>query len=667
MAKAKNSERLPLFTKENFANAFTKENIARGIFIALAAFSILAVFAIVIFVLLESIPAFNEIGFFEFVFGSEWSPSNGIYGILPMIVTSIVLTLISVVLGSILGIFTAVFIVYYCPKKLKNIFNQVINLLAGIPSLIFGYFGLSFLNGLFADMFDVVSSLGLLLSSVVLSLMIVPTITSLAKNSLENVPLHYYEGSLALGNTRNQTVWKVCVPAAKNGIISAVILGTGRAIGEAMAVRFLLGNQVNYPTAFFLPIRSLTSNIVLEFSYANGLHKQALIATGFILLIFILLINLALWMIKQNDAMAGNRFFTRKFREGQDVNKMFNYRRTGSIQDVLWILSIIFALIVAISLVAIIIFVVVNAFIPGDSGEIALSWHFLFGRSTNGDPTLAPALLNTAIIILISLVIALPLGIGAAIYLSEYAKRGSKLVKVIRMFIDTLAGVPSIIFGLFGAIFFGTYLNMGYSLICGALTIVLVILPTIIRSTEQSLSEVPDSMREASLALGASKVRTVFVVVLPQALRGIITAIILSIGRIVGESAALLFTAGSAMLMPNGLLSPGATLTVLMYNFMSEGRLREKAYATALILLILVVVINVLVTVVQWAFERDKEKPLGIVTLWRKITHKQPVAVAETDGGDFSEIAVSDVSVTIPTDEDIKPVKLEEEEHNEEN
>lgn len=667
MAKAKNSERLPLFTKENFANAFTKENIARGIFIALAAFSILAVFAIVIFVLLESIPAFNEIGFFEFVFGSEWSPSNGIYGILPMIVTSIVLTLISVVLGSILGIFTAVFIVYYCPKKLKNIFNQVINLLAGIPSLIFGYFGLSFFNGLFADMFDVVSSLGLLLSSVVLSLMIVPTITSLAKNSLENVPLHYYEGSLALGNTRNQTVWKVCVPAAKNGIISAVILGTGRAIGEAMAVRFLLGNQVNYPTAFFLPIRSLTSNIVLEFSYANGLHKQALIATGFILLIFILLINLALWMIKQNDAMAGNRFFTRKFREGQDVNKMFNYRRTGSIQDVLWILSIIFALIVAISLVAIIIFVVVNAFIPGDSGEIALSWHFLFGRSTNGDPTLAPALLNTAIIILISLVIALPLGIGAAIYLSEYAKRGSKLVKVIRMFIDTLAGVPSIIFGLFGAIFFGTYLNMGYSLICGALTIVLVILPTIIRSTEQSLSEVPDSMREASLALGASKVRTVFVVVLPQALRGIITAIILSIGRIVGESAALLFTAGSAMLMPNGLLSPGATLTVLMYNFMSEGRLREKAYATALILLILVVVINVLVTVVQWAFERDKEKPLGIVTLWRKITHKQPVAVAETDGGDFSEIAVSDVSVTIPTDEDIKPVKLEEEEHNEEN
>ena len=668
MAKAKNFERLPLFTKENFEKAFTKENIARGIFIALAAFSILAVFAIVVFVLIESIPAFREIGFFKFIFGSVWLPGSDIYGILPMIVTSIVLTALSVLVGSVLGIFTAVFIVYYCPKKLKNIFNQVVNLLAGIPSLIFGYFGLSFLKPLLEDMFNVVSGAGLLISTLVLSVMIVPTITSIAKNSLENVPMHYYEGSLALGNSRNQTVWKVCVPAAKNGIISAVILGVGRAVGEAMAVRFLLGNKVNYPSAFFLPIRSMTSNIVVEFAYSNGLHKQALIATGFILLVFILLINLALWMIKQNDAMAGNRFFTRKFREGQDKEKTFNYRRTGSVQDVLWILSIIFALFVVVSLLTVIGFVVFKALVPEEGGTVALSAEFLFGKSTNGDPTLGPAMLNTLVIIAVSLLIALPLGIGAAIYLSEYAKRGSKFVKVIRLFIDTLAGVPSIIFGLFGAIFFGSFLDLGYSLICGSLTIVLVILPTIIRSTEQSLSEVPDSMREASLALGASKVRTIFVVVLPQALRGIITSVILSIGRIVGESAALLFTAGSAVVMPKGLMSPGATFTVIMYRFMSEGTDMDKAYATAFVLLVLVLAINMLVVVIQWAFERDKEKPLGIVTLWKKITHKQqPVAAVETDGGDFSEIAVADASISIPTDEEIQHISLEEEEHDEKN
>lgn len=679
MAKAKTEGRgkLPLFTKDRFAEAFNKENIARGIFIALAAFSIVAVFAIIIFVLIESVPAFRQIGFFNFLFGQDWYPDiedtatgeiSGRYGIFKMVVTSFCLTGLSVLIGGILGIFTAIFIVYYCPKKLKGVFNQLVNLLAGIPSIIFGYFGLAFLKVLLQDWFGLISSSGLFLSSIVLSVMIVPTIASLAKNSLENVPLHYYEGSLALGNTKNQTVFKVMLPAAKNGVISAIILGTGRAIGEAMAVQFLIGGGNNYPTSFFLPLQSLTTGIVSEWNYANNLWRNALIAIGFILLLFILIINIAMWCVKQNDAMAGNRFFTRKFREGQDVNKSLSYRRTGSIQDVLWILSWIIAIFVVFALLTVIVFVIINAFTPNAQGELELSWEFLFGQSRNTNPTLVPAMVNTLSIIAVSLLVAIPLGVGAAIYLSEYAKRGSKFVKVIRLFIDTLAGVPSIIFGLFGYIFFGLYLGLGYSLLNGALTCSLIILPTIIRSTEQALSEVPDSMREASYALGASKVRTIFVVVLPQAIRGIITATVLSIGRIVGESAALIYSAGTSVILGReGMFSPGATFTVYMYKFFSEGRFTEKAYATAFVLLILVVLINLLVMLIQWAFERDKEKPLGIVTLWRKVTKKQPVAVAETDGGDFSEIAVSDVSVTIPTDEDSKPVKLEEEEHNEEN
>lgn len=678
MAKANDSGKKSFFSKEGFANVFTKENIARAIFIALAAFSILAVFAIIFFVLYESIPAFKQIGFFNFIFGQNWLPNIsdqvtgeivGQYGIFKKIITSICLTGLSVLIGSILGIFTAVFIVYYCPKKLKSVFTQIINLLAGIPSIIFGYFGMSFLDGILVDLFGVLSGSGLLLSSIVLSIMIVPTITSLTKNSLENVPLHYYEGSLALGNTKNQTVFKVMLPAARNGIISAIILGTGRAIGEAMAIKFLLGQGDNYPSSFFLPINSLTSSIVTEWSYAGGLQRQALIATGFILLIFILIINLALFFIKTNDAMAGNKFFSRKFREGQDSAKTYDYKRTGSVQDVFWILSYVFALIVVVSLLAVIIFVIVNAFTPNEDGLIELSWEFLFGRSKLTDPTLAPAFTNTLWIILIALAVALPIGVGAAIYLNEYAKRGSKFVKVVRLFMDTLAGVPSIIFGLFGYILFVLFFKLDYSILGGGLTMALIILPTIIRSTEQSLSEVPDSMREASLALGASKVRTVFVVVLPQAIRGIITAIILSVGRIVGESAALIYTAGTSFVAGReGIFSPGGTFAVLMYVFMGEGKYNEKAYATGFILLILVLFINILVMVVQWAFERDKEKPLGIVTLWNKITRKhQPAAVAETDGGDFSEIAVSDISVTIPTNEDIKPVKLEEEEYNEEN
>ena len=415
-----------------------------------------------------------------------------------MIVSSLVLTVLSVILGGVLAIFTAVYMVYYCPIWMKKIYEQIINLLAGIPSLIFGYFGLVALKPVLDDLFNVGSSLGLLLSTLVLSIMILPTITSLVKNSLENVPMHYYEGALALGCTKNQAVWKVCLPAAKNGVIAALILGIGRAVGETMAVQLLLGNLVNYPTGLFLPIRTLTSNIVVEFGYSTGLHREALIATGFVLLIFILIINLCLWAVKKNDSIAGNKFFSRKFKQTNSTLAQLNYKKTGSAQDILWILSHIIAILVAVMLAFIIIFVFVRG-IPNISAD------FLFGESANAHPTLGPAFASTGMLILMALLVALPLGIGAAIFLTEYAKRGSKLVKLIRLFIDTLAGIPSIVFGLFGAIFFGTYCGMGYSLINGSLTLALIILPTIIRSTEQSLSEVPDSMREASYALGAGK------------------------------------------------------------------------------------------------------------------------------------------------------------------
>lgn len=599
-AKAKNKEFKPLI-KDSFATAFTKENIAKVIFIAFAAFSILAVFGIVFYILYASIPAFKEIGFFHFIFGSEWSASHGIFGILPMIVTSLVLTLLSVIIGCVLAIFTAVFIVYYCPKALKKIYVQIINLLAGIPSLIYGYFGMILLKPNLENAFGVGSGSGLLLSTIVLSIMILPTVTSLVRNSLESVPQHYYEGALALGCTKNQAVFRVLLPAARNGIIAAVILGIGRAVGETMAVQLLLGNSVNYPTGFFLPIRSLTSNIVLEFGYSQGLHRQALIATGFILLLFILIINLCLWAVKKNDAVAGNSFFTRKFREGQDVSKQFEYRKSGSIQDVLWITSYVVAAVVAVVLIAIVAFVFIK-------GVPHLTPDLLFGKSRNSNWTLGPAFATTGMLIIMALLFALPFGIGAAIYLNEYAKKGNKLVKVIRLFIDTLAGIPSIIFGLFGAIFFGEILGMNYSIMNGSLTLALIILPTVIRSTEQSLSEVPDSMREASYALGAGKLRTIFLVVLPQATQGIITSIILSIGRIVGESAALIYTAGMIGLMPTGYSSMGSSFAVMMYKFMSEGLEMEKAYATGAVLMIFVIILNVLVTLTERLFARDGKK-----------------------------------------------------------
>lgn len=586
-------------TKIKTAKFFSKENIAKAIFIALAAFSVLAVFTIIGYLLYASIPAFRSIGFFKFIFGSEWSAKNETFGIWRMIAGTFFLTVCAVLLGGTLAIFTAIWLVFYCPKKLKKVYTQIINLLAGIPSIVYGLFGYKFLMPLLVKIFRPDNAgFGLLACTLILSVMILPTITSITKNSLEAVPMHYYEGALALGCSKNQAVWKVLLPAAKSGIISAVILGIGRAIGETMAVQMIVGNGSGYPFGAFVPFTTLTSNIVQNWGYATPSEQSALIADGFVLLVFILILNLCLMAVKK--PREGNKFFSRRLKESDKNDSLKSYRRTGSAQDALWIVSWIIAILVAFVLAFIVIFVFVKGF-PH------LSLDFMFGESGNAHTTLAPAFVSTLMLITLALLLALPLGVGAAIFLNEYSKKDSIFVKVIRLFVDTLAGIPSIIFGLFGMVFFVRGLNMGYSIAAGGITLALIILPTIIRSTEQSLSEVPDSMREASYALGAGKLRTIFVVVLPQAITGIITSVILSIGRIVNESAALIFTVGSAStFIPQGYGDGAASFSVLVWKFMSNGLQVNEAYATASILLIFVIVLNLLVSLVEKVFNRKK-------------------------------------------------------------
>lgn len=217
----------------------------------------------------------------------------------------------------------------------------------------------------------------------------------------------------------------------------------------------------------------------------------------------------------------------------------------------------------------------------------------LFALEYNSEnASLMPALINTLIITIFTLVIAVPFGVFAAIYLVEYAKKGSRLVKVIRITTETLQGIPSIIFGLFGLLFFSTALHWGYSLLSGSMTLVIMILPLIIRTTEEALLGVPDAYREASFGLGAGKLRTVFKVVLPSAIPGILSGVVLATGRIVGETAALIYTAGAVAKVPGSLMGSGRTLAVHMYVLSSEGLYMDQAYATAVILLVFVLVLN---------------------------------------------------------------------------
>lgn len=206
--------------------------------------------------------------------------------------------------------------------------------------------------------------------------------------------------------------------------------------------------------------------------------------------------------------------------------------------------------------------------------------------------SMMPAIINTVLMVLLVLLFAVPVGVGAAIYLVEYAKKGNKLVKIVRVTTETLQGIPSIVYGLFGYLFFAVFFGWGYTFIGGALTLAIMILPLIMRTTEEALLSVPDSFREGSFGLGAGKLRTIFKIILPSAVPGIISGIILGIGRVVGETAALMFTAGTIAKVPGSLMDSGRTLAVHMYALLSEGLYMEQAYAAAVVLMVLVLVIN---------------------------------------------------------------------------
>ena len=259
------------------------------------------------------------------------------------------------------------------------------------------------------------------------------------------------------------------------------------------------------------------------------------------------------------------------------------------------LLVMLFVMISAILTFTVLIFLIVYILVHG----VPYLKPSLFSLHYNSEnASLMPALINTIIMTFLSLLIAVPFGIFSAIFLVEYAKRGNKFVNVIRLTTETLQGIPSIVYGLFGLLFFVTTCHWGFSILAGAFTLAIMILPLIMRSTEEALKAVPDSYREGRFGLGAGKLRTVFCIVLPSAVPGILAGVILAVGRIVGETAALIYTAGTVAKVPNSLLSSGRTLAVHMYNLASEGLYMDQAYATAVILLVLVVLINTLSGVV---------------------------------------------------------------------
>ena len=275
-----------------------KEKVMKVVFLMTACVSILAVALICLFLFVNGVPAIQKIGLFEFLGGTTWKASSDKFGILPMILGSVYVTAGALVIGVPIGILTAVFLARFCPKRLYKPLKAGVDLLAGIPSVVYGFFGLCVLVPLTQDLFGGSGS-SILTASVLLGIMILPTIIETSESALQAVPNKYYEGALALGATHERSVYRTLVPAAKSGITAGVILGVGRAIGETLAVIMVAGNQAMIPTSILKGVRTMTANIVIEMGYATDFHREALIATGVVLFIFILIINLLFSILKR--------------------------------------------------------------------------------------------------------------------------------------------------------------------------------------------------------------------------------------------------------------------------------------------------------------------------------------------------------------------------------
>lgn len=579
--------------------------------------AIAAVFFIIVFLLRDGYQIVLETGLWNFLAGMEWDPAGRVpaYGVFPLIVGTLQVMALAMVIAVPLSIGSAVFIAEIAGPRTKAAIKPAIELLAGIPSVVYGFFGLILLTDWIRVAFDQPSGSSWLAGSILLAIMAIPTITSVAEDAISSVPREFKEGSLALGATHWQTIRRVIVPGALSGISAAIILGMGRAIGETMAVLMVTGNAAVIPdpiTNIFSPVRTLTGTLGIEMGEVafGSTHYHALFGVAVVLLFITLAINSAARGIV--NRIHGTQDTARPTPSGRvkaALRGSVSYRTlTVATSRITHAASAPFGrllpprasqrcafLLISLSVAIVIAALGVILFEIVVNGAGAISWEFLTGspRDLGRAGGIFPALVGTLYLVGGALAVALPLGIATAVYLVEYTA-DTPLTRSIRAAVDLLNGTPSIVFGLFGFAFLVLFLGFGVSLIAGQITLGLMILPTIIRTTEEALRSIPGSLREGSYALGATKWQTTWRVVLPPALPGILTGAILSIGRAAGETAPIMFTAAafSSRYLPSSLTEPVMALPYHLFVLTTTvPGAATQSYGTGLVLLLLVLTI----------------------------------------------------------------------------
>jgi len=620
------AKRRKLFTFSN-----RKEKGIKSIFFIAAIFGVIAIFSILFFLLKEAYPLPTDL--WTFLSGTKWSPTEALqFGTYPLIIGTLLVTFGAMAVAIPLSIGGALFISEITSSRVRSIIKPAIELLAGIPSVVYGFFGLVILTTWIKDFFGVPTGETWLAGSIILGIMAIPTITTVAEDALKAVPREYKEGSLAMGATRWQTISKVVVPSALSGITAAIVLGIGRAVGETMAILMVCGNAAIIPTPLwniFSPIRTLTSTLGIETAEVpvGGAHYHALFGIAVLLLLITLIINLsAVYLLgvlqKRHGATGKKKKQLLSVALIRKIKKIFKSLALLILLLLLYIISgiIVTAILVTISVLfwfvrkkvsqkniqkiafstlgaSIVIIIILLGIILAYifvNGIRAFSWEFLTEapRNLGREGGISTALIGTLYLVAGAIAIALPIGIGASIYLTEYTKENI-LTKIIRTGADLLNGTPSIVFGLFGFAFFVLYLQFGFSLLAGQITLAFMIIPTILRTTEEALRSVPQGIREGSYALGATRWHTIRRVVLPPAAPGIITGAILGIGRAAGETAPIMFTAVAfSSFFPSSLLEPVNALPYHLFIIATNvpgSAARVAAGGTALVLLLLVI------------------------------------------------------------------------------
>lgn len=590
------------------------------------------------------------------------------FGAFAFIVATFLVTIGAILIALPLGIGSAIFIAELAPNFMKTTIKSAVELLAGIPSIIYGYFGLVVLAEwivYFDSKFTTVpltSGECWLAGSILLAIMSLPTIISVSEDAISSVPREYKEASLGMGATKWQTIKNIVVPSAISGITAATILGIGRAIGETMTVMLVAGSANVIPeplTNVFSPIMPITAAIGIEMGEASGLHRNALFALGVVLFIMVLLVNsVANFVLKTlkerfNPSKQKKKKFQLSPKMKIYLNRFFlglvlismlivfstwwgyivsailgivlivgyfiSNKLDAKVSQIFAFVGITFlALLVISALVILIGFIVIK----GAPVIIEKPVTFFTGYTTDLGRSggIRPVIIGTFLLVAGAIIIALPLGIGAGIYLAEYAKEG-RIIRIIRMGIDNLNATPSIVFGLFAFTLFVTMFGWGISLIAGQLILGFLILPTIIRTTEEAVKSVPHSFREGSLAVGATKWQTIYKIVLPSAAPGIITGTILSVGRAAGETAPIMFVACTSLVLrpyfkwtgdpissvKHVLFSPVQALPYHLFKLLSEvhgQEARTNAYGTALVLMLLVLSIYMIAIGLRVYFKR---------------------------------------------------------------